>query len=99
MMNDIKIVEPVPAIGVEGKGVKSAGKGFTNGAKMSTNEALDAAEDFLGPGYKNMGNGRFVSADGTRQVRMGDSDILGQHGGGPHINFEVMMPILPSQER
>ena len=30
------------------------------------------------------------SKDGTRQVRMGDSDILGLHGGGPHINFETL---------
>jgi hypothetical protein len=58
----------------------------------STNQALDAADDFLGPGYKDLGNGRFVSADGTRQVRMGNSDILGQHGGGPHMNFETLSP-------
>ena len=71
---------------------EGAGKSLTNGARMKTNKALDAASDFLGPGYKDMGNGRFVSADGIRQVRMGDSDILGQHGGGPHMNFETMVP-------
>ena len=71
---------------------EGTGKKLTNGAKMTTDEALDAASDFLGPGYKDMGNGRFVSADGTRQVRMGDSDILGQHGGGPHMNFEKLVP-------
>jgi hypothetical protein len=71
---------------------KSAGKSLNNSARMTTNKALNAASDFLGPGYKDMGNGRFVSADGKRQVRMGDSDILGQHGGGPHMNFETMVP-------
>lgn len=51
-----------------------------------------STESFLGSGYKDMGNGRFVSADGTRVVRMGDSDILGKHGGGPHMNFETLVP-------
>ena len=23
---------------------------------------------------------------------MGDDDILGKHGGGPHMNFETMAP-------
>jgi hypothetical protein len=23
---------------------------------------------------------------------MGDSDILGKHGGGPHMNFEILQP-------
>lgn len=73
------------ACGVEFENIK-------NGTTLTTNQALDAAEDFLGKGYKDLGNGRFVSADGTRQVRMGDSDILGKHGNGPHINFETLAP-------
>jgi hypothetical protein len=56
---------------------------------MTASDALDAAEEFLGAGYKDMGNGRFVSADRMRQVRMGDADISGAHGGGSHINFET----------
>jgi hypothetical protein len=48
------------------------------------------AIDFLGPGYKVMPDGRFVSADGLRQVRMGDNDILGKHAKGPHMNFETL---------
>jgi len=63
-----------------------------NNSKMTTSQALDAAEDFLGEGYKHMGNGRYVSADGLRQVRIGDSDILGLHGPGPHINFDRIKP-------
>ena len=70
----------------------SGGKNLSNGQKLSTNEALDAAIDFLGKGYKDTGNGRFVSEDGTRVVRMGNNDILGNHGGGPHMNFETMEP-------
>lgn len=38
------------------------------------------------------GSGRYVSADGTRAVRMGESDITGAHGGGPHMNFEELAP-------
>jgi ElaB/YqjD/DUF883 family membrane-anchored ribosome-binding protein len=71
---------------------KGTGKTIADGVKMKTNDALDAADDFLGKGYKDMGNGRFVSADGTKQVRMGDSDITGQHGGRPHMNFETLVP-------
>jgi len=65
---------------------------LVDGIKLSTNQALDEAEKFLGSGYKDMGNGRFVSADGTRQVRMADEDILGKHAGGPHINLEELHP-------
>lgn len=60
--------------------------------KMTTDDALDAASEWLGLGYKDMGNGRYVSADGTRAVRMGNSDIMGKHGGGRHMNFEELIP-------
>ena len=63
-----------------------------NGTKVNSSEALDMASDFLGPGYTERSINRFVSADGLRQVRMGDADILGLHGGGPHINFDVLSP-------
>ncbi len=63
-----------------------------NNMKIKTNDALDAASEWLGKGYKDMGNGRFVSADGKRVVRMGDGDILGKHGGGNHMNFEELAP-------
>ncbi len=65
---------------------------LSNGMKMNTNDALDAAHAFLEKGYSDISNGRFVSADGLRQVRMGVSDILGCHGGGPHMNFELLEP-------
>jgi hypothetical protein len=63
-----------------------------NGAKMPVNAALEAAEQFLGKGYRDMGNGRLLSVDGTKQVLMGDSHILGDHAGGPHMNFEILEP-------
>ena len=63
-----------------------------NGSRMRTSDALNLAENYLGPGYKEASLGRFVSADGLRQVRMGSKDILGLHGGGPHINFEALAP-------
>jgi hypothetical protein len=65
---------------------------LVDGVTMSVGDALDTAIDFLGPKYVDMGGGRFVSADGLRQVRMGDSDILGKHKGGPHMNFEELAP-------
>jgi hypothetical protein len=65
-----------------------------DGAKIPTNDALGAAERWLGPGYREPipGSGRFVSKDGERVARLDDSDILGQHGGGPHINLERLAP-------
>jgi hypothetical protein len=33
-----------------------------------------------------------MSRDGMRVVRMGINDILGKHGGGPHINLEQLVP-------
>ena len=62
--------------------------------RVSTNQALDLGEQFLGNGYKEVvaNSGRYVSADGKRVFRMGASDILGHHGGGPHVNFETLIP-------
>ena len=68
--------------------------GLRDGLKIHTNEALKLAEQYLGPNYRSTGKGRYISFDGRRQVRMGDSDILGKHGGGPHMNFEILQPSL-----
>ena len=58
-----------------------------DGTKLPANEALDAAAKWIGTGYREpvKGSGRFVSKDGERVARMGDSDSMGAHGGGPHI--------------
>lgn len=63
-----------------------------NGIKVNSTDALDMAEKYLGPGYIEASPSRFVSADGIRQVRMGDADILGKHANGPHINFDIISP-------
>lgn len=65
-----------------------------DGTRIPTDEALDAAQKWVGPGYSGpvQRSGRYVSKDGTRVARMGDSDITGQHGGGPHMNFERLAP-------
>jgi len=42
--------------------------------------------------YTEASPGRFFSQDGLRQVRMGEREILGLHGGGPHMNFERLAP-------
>jgi len=70
---------------------ENAARQFDN-KTIKTDDALDLAQDFLGSGYKDMGGGRFLSKDGTRQVRMGDADITGQHAGGNHMNFEILTP-------
>ena len=83
------------------QGGSKSGRGSTNamdrlvdGSSMQTDDALDLATEFLGEGYTEPvpGSGRFVSADGTRVFRMGENDILGKHGGGPHVNFEILSP-------
>ncbi|MGW2651988.1 polymorphic toxin-type HINT domain-containing protein, partial [Streptomyces sp. NPDC001393] len=65
-----------------------------DGTKIPVDDALSAAEKWVGPGYSEPvpGSGRFVSKDGTRVARMGETDITGQHGGGPHMNFERLAP-------
>ncbi|WP_235533127.1 polymorphic toxin-type HINT domain-containing protein [Paenibacillus sp. Leaf72] len=78
--------------------VKTASYTLIDGMKMKTNDVLSAAEEFLEKGYKDLGNGRLMSEDGIRVVRMGDTDILGKHGGGPHMNFETLA-LNPSKPR
>lgn len=70
--------------------VIAGNKVLKNGDSLKTNDALDAAQDFLGDGYKEVSSGVFKSADGTSMVRMTDSDLAktGNHAGSPHMNFE-----------
>lgn len=62
------------------------------GTKVNSSVALDMADDFWGTGYTEVSPSRFVSADGFRQVRMTNADVLGLHSGGPHINFDRLYP-------
>ena len=65
------------------QGVKSASElGIKDGMKTTSTKALELGQEFLGKGYREVGPGRYVSADGKRVFRMGDNDILGKHGGG-----------------
>lgn len=66
-----------------------------DGTALDTNDALTVAENYLGDGYTEMSPGRFVSADGSRQVRMTDSDLtpFNNHAGAPHINLEQLIPM------
>lgn len=71
------------------------GLGITNGMVVTEDKVLDLADQFLGTGYTEDPNtsGRFISADGTRVVRMTGGDLTG-HGGrdNPHFNFETLKP-------
>jgi hypothetical protein len=80
-------------------GSGGAGAKIVDGARMTTTEALAAAEEFLGTGYKEIAPGVFRSADGRRQVRMTESDIAGHRGGESHMNFETGSSIIDPNGR
>ncbi len=68
---------------------------ITSSRTLTIDEALDAAEVFLGPGYTEIGRGRGVyrSADGRRQFRIDDGSIGGKHPPNvPHAHFEIIPP-------
>ena len=67
-----------------------------NGTTLESSDALSLAENYLGPDYHEASPGRFVSFDGTRQVRLLENDLLGTHAGGPHINFDRLVPSYKS---
>lgn len=62
--------------------------------EMSEDEALDAAIDFLGDGYKEISPNRFISVDDIKQVRMSPNDlaVVNNHAGNPHFNFDILKP-------
>jgi len=71
----------------------AASKGLpTNGQYLSSTEALDLADSFLGVDYSEVCPGGFVSLDKTRRVRMTESDLssVNNHAGAPHLNFELI---------
>ena len=73
------------------------GKGnITSGVKLSADELLQAGEQFVGPGYKEIGksgSGVFRSVDGTRQFRIDNSSLSGSHAPGvPHGHLETYAP-------
>ncbi len=74
-----------------------AGKGnITSSVKLSADELLNAGEQFLGNGYREIGksgSGVFRSADDLRQFRIDDNSLLGNHAPGvPHGHLEIYAP-------
>lgn len=67
------------------------GLGNIGGGNATISEILKNAERWLGPGYKQVGPGRYRSADNTRQFRMRDGD-LSDPKQGAHIHFECIGP-------
>jgi RHS repeat-associated protein len=56
------------------------------GGQLTESQALEATQRWLGPGYREVSPGRFVSADGKRIVRYGDHETRGTVH---HIHFEA----------
>lgn len=74
-----------------------AGKGdLTSTMKLSADVLLEAGQKFIGPGYKEIGksgSGVFRSADGTRQFRIDNNSLSGNHSPGvPHGHLETYAP-------
>jgi hypothetical protein len=58
---------------------------------VDAGKALGAGQKWLGAGYKEIALGVFRSADGLRQFRMTNADILGRHGNiGSHVHLEAL---------
>jgi len=75
---------------VEKKGTR--GLGNISGGKATVEQALRAAEKWLGEGYKEIAPGVYRSADGTRQFRMVDPADLSPRHGPSHVHFEAINP-------
>jgi hypothetical protein len=80
-------------------GVIGAGEGMAAQAFLQRLEQLGSVDAdtalglglrWLGNAYEEIGPGVFRSADELRQFRMTTSDLVGSHGGGPHLNFELL---------
>jgi len=78
-----------PGTASKGSPNASSSKGrapeFSSG-KMKEDDFPDHAEKFLGAGYKEASSGRYVSADGMRQVRYGAHEV---NSGTHHAHFEA----------
>lgn len=75
----------------------AAGKGdITSSYLLNSDEALQLGEQFLGPGYRELGDagsGVFRSADDLRQFRMDPGSLSGSHAPGvPHVHLEIFDP-------
>jgi hypothetical protein len=74
----------------------AASGNLTSSSTLTAAEALEAGEEWVGPGYKEVGkpgSGVFQSADGSRQFRIDPTSIAGQHAPGvPHFHLELLGP-------
>jgi hypothetical protein len=75
----------------------TAGRGnITSQNSLTVDQLLRAGETFLGRGYSEIGrpgSGVFRSSDGTRQFRIDNNSIQGNHAPGvPHGHLEVYAP-------
>lgn len=68
-------------------------KNITSAYTIHADEALSAGQQFVGPGYREIGNpgsGVFRSSDGLRQFRMDSNSLAGSHAPNvPHVHFEI----------
>ena len=68
-------------------------KNIVSKQKLTADQALAAGEQFVGPGYSEIGqpgSGVFRSADGTRQFRIDDGSLAGSHAPHvPHVHLET----------
>jgi len=73
------------------KGALRRKKLNVSGGALNTDDALKYADDYLGPGYKEIYPGVYRSADNARQFRMTTGDLVDPKQ-GPHVHFEVIGP-------
>lgn len=77
-----------PDRGVGGGGVVPRGRAPEfPGGQLSETQFVDSALNYLGPGYREASPGRYVSADGMRQVRYGADET--KVGSVHHGHFEA----------
>jgi hypothetical protein len=62
-----------------------------NGGELTVDQALTQGEKWLGENYKEIAPGVYRSADGTRQFRMTNNDLMDPKQ-GPHVHFEYIGP-------
>jgi len=56
--------------------------------RLHEDVVLDRAIDYLGPGYRELSPGRYVSADGLRQFRYGAHEV--RNPANHHAHFEAL---------
>jgi RHS repeat-associated protein len=83
----------IPFAGWAATGAKVGRKALKNvdGGQALVETVLRNADEWLGPGYRQIDEGVYRSADDTRQFRMTNDDLLDPNQ-GPHVHFEAIGP-------